>query len=119
MNTSAVENWFHNLEQIWKDKDIAKVQTLLADNFQYFEDPFNKPFTTLDEVESAWQEVREQNISELEIHPLVCHENEGTATYTLTYTDPIGTIHHSRGAYYVKLDETGKALEFRQWWISK
>lgn len=119
MTHSAIENWFHNLEQIWQDKDVAKVQTLLTDNFQYFEDPFAKPLTTLDEVESAWQEVYSQDISTLEIRPLVCHENEGAASYILTYTDPQGIIHHSRGAYYVKLDETGKALEFRQWWVNK
>ncbi len=119
MNNVTIENWFHALRQIWIDKDIEKVRTLLADNFQYYENPFEKPLTSLKEVEMAWQEVHTQNISRLEIHTLVCHENEGSASYILTYTDSQGTIFDSRGAYYVKLDSEGKALEFRQWWVGR
>lgn len=115
----TIENWFHLLHQIWINKDITKVKTLLADNFQYYENPFEKPLTSLNEVEAAWQEVHTQNISKLEINVLVTNENEGTASYLLTYTDPQGAVHNSRGAYYVKLDSDGKALEFRQWWVSK
>lgn len=114
---NTIENWFHALRQIWINKDIAKVKTLLADNFQYYENPFEKPLTSLIEVETAWQEVYTQNISKLEIHTLVCHEDKGMASYILTYTGPQGTVYDSRGAYYVKLNSEGKAIEFRQWWV--
>lgn len=117
MHNPTVENWFQLLKSIWIKKDIENIGSLLSSTFQYYEDPFGPPLTSLSEVINAWKEVSNQNILKLEINTLVTQESEGSASYEFSYKDPKGNVHNSKGAYYVKLDNQGKAIEFRQWWV--
>ncbi len=119
MDSPTIENWFRSLKDIWINKDIENIDSLLSSNFQYYEDPFEPPLTSLDEVKGAWKEVSDQDILKLEINTLLTKENEGSASYEFSFKDTRGNIHDSKGAYYVKLDNQGKAIEFRQWWVNK
>ncbi len=112
-----VSDWFFKLHDAWIKKDIQSVLKLLAQEFNYYEDPLDHPLTTLTEVEQAWNEVKDQKIITLSITPLVCTDREGTATFDLMYTDTLGIQHHYTGVYFVRLDILGKATEFRQWWM--
>lgn len=114
---NSVAHWFAELERIWKAKDIDAVGQLLAPEFKYYESPFEEPLTALQQIEEAWSEVKNQEIINLEITPLLASDNEGGAQYSLEYRDVDGEVHSSKGAYYVKLNEGGKAIEFRQWWM--
>lgn len=119
MYNSAVENWFQALKKVWMNKETDNIGDLLSSTFQYYEDPFSPPLTSLDEVKNAWGEVSDQNILKLEIQTLATEGNKGSASYEFSYTDPQGITHNSKGAYYVKLDDQGKAVEFRQWWMNR
>lgn len=112
-------NWFEELKRIWEEKDISAVKSLLADEFSYYEDPLRPPLTRWPQVEVAWQEIKNQEISVLDIKILIDKGNEGFATYTFIYRDANGIGWRSLGAYYVQLDGEGKAKEFRQWWASE
>jgi hypothetical protein len=111
-----VPHWFRQLEDIWLRQDIKKIGTLVADEFTYYEEPFDDPIITADALVAEWQAVKAQTIEHLEIVPLVCTEREGTAHYHFI-ASIAGERHESRGAYYVRLDEQGRALEFRQWYV--
>jgi len=119
MQNTLVENWFQALKNIWINKDIENVGSLLSSTFQYYENPGEPPLTSLDEVKNTWKEVADQDIIKLEISLLVTRENKGSASYEFSYKDTKGSIHSSQGAYYVKLDNQGKATEFRQWWVNQ
>ncbi|NTW89557.1 MAG: hypothetical protein HGB37_01420 [Candidatus Moranbacteria bacterium] len=119
MPNSAVERWFLSLKNIWINKDIENIGTLLSSEFRYYEDPFGPPLVTLDEVKNAWKGVSDQDILKLEIRTLIEHENEGSATYEFSYKDVQGNTHDSKGAYFVMLDGRGRAIEFRQWWVGR
>jgi len=116
MSASPVQKWFGELKQIWLEKDIAALRSILADSFLYYEDPFEPPLTTWKEVEEAWQEVHDQNIKTLEIEVLIDGEEEGCGMYHFIFEDQSGDTHALRGAYYLKLNSAGKAIAFRQWW---
>lgn len=118
MENKVVENWFDELRRLWLAKDIKSVRNLLSENVQYYENPFKPPLIVWQDIEKAWQEIKRQDISELEIKPLIIKDNEGTASYTFAYRDPAGHGFKSKGAYYVKLDSEGRAVEFRQWWVN-
>lgn len=107
------------MKRIWLGKDIQALREIVAEEFEYYEDPFESSFTTWEELEVAWQEVKEQDIKSLEITVLINGETQGSAHYKFLYIDTHGTLHESRGAYYLKLNEAGKATEFRQWWTVK
>ena len=117
--SSRVSEWFEELRRIWLEKDINSLQNILAKEFYYYEDPYEKPLQSWLEVEEAWQEVYTQNIKRLEIHVLIGGETKGSGSYDFAYEDSSGVLHESKGAYYLRLDSEGKAIEFRQWWTVK
>lgn len=119
MKNQPVTKWFEELKRIWLEKDISALKDIIADKFNYYEDPYLPPIQTWDELESAWQEIRGQNIQELEITVLIEGDAEGSAMYHFIYTDPLGIQHKSKGSYYLKLNTEGRAVEFRQWWTVK
>jgi hypothetical protein len=119
MSNLPVTKWFDELKRVWLEKDIAALHTILAEDCSYYEDPFLSPLTTWKGIESAWQEVKEQDIHRLEIDVLVDGHTEGSAMYHFIYTDSLGIRQESRGAYYLKLNAAEKATEFRQWWTTQ
>ncbi len=116
MNQLPVTKWFSELKRIWLEKDISALKEIVADEFDYYEDPYLPPIKTLEELQSAWQEINDQDIKELDIQVLIDGQIEGSGMYHFIYSDPAGVQHESRGSYYLKLNSEGKATEFRQWW---
>lgn len=114
---NSVTHWFAELERIWKAKDVDAVASLLAPEFKYYESPFEEPLTNWQQVEEAWGGVKNQEILKLEITPLFVSDIEGTAHYSFEYRDAHGQNHSKKGAYYVKVNDGGKAVEFRRWWM--
>lgn len=116
------EIWFEGLGDIWERKATEEVGGLVAvddaGGFEYWEDPFEEPITDVEKLVAEWQAVKEQEIEVLEIVPLVCTDTEGAARYHFIAMIG-GERHESKGSYYVRLNASGKAVEFRQWWTEK
>ncbi|PJC55973.1 hypothetical protein CO026_02775 [Candidatus Kaiserbacteria bacterium CG_4_9_14_0_2_um_filter_41_32] len=119
MDKLPVTKWFEELKRIWLEKDIPALKEIVADEFDYYEDPYLPAIKTWDELESAWQEIMDQDIKKLDIQILIDGAIEGSGMYHFIYIDPAGVQHESRGSYYLKLNSEGKAIEFRQWWTTK
>lgn len=119
MNKLPVTKWFEELKRIWLEKDILALKEIIADEFDYYEDPYLPAIKTWKELESAWQEINDQDIQELKIDVLIDGQTEGSGMYHFIYSDKAGVEHESRGSYYLKLDTKGKAAEFRQWWTTQ
>lgn len=113
-----VEEWFKELRRIWIEKDLESIPSLLAEKFSYYESPFDLPLTTLQAVEREWEVVKEQVIDRLDINVLSTDGNRGTATYTLILNEK-GRQRISQGVYFIEINDDGKAVLFRQWWMSK
>lgn len=116
MIQTNVQKWFQELKRLWVEKDIDALQKILADDFEYYENPFERPIANWKELQNAWQGVNDQDIQNLEIIITIDGEKVGSARYELSFIDPSGVLHDSSGAYYLKLNDEGKAIEFRQWW---
>lgn len=119
MESPIVENWFARLKAVWLAKDIEGVRSLLSESFRYYESPFDDPLMSWEAVRKEWCAVSDQNIVRLDIETLLIKGAEGIATYTLVLKDENEVEHTSCGAYYVRLDGMGKAVEFRQWWMNQ
>ena len=113
-----IEEWFKELKRIWIEKDLQSIPNLLAEKFSYYESPFEAPQTTIQAVVKEWEIVREQVIDHLEIEILSVGDNKGTAAYTLILNED-GKLKISRGVYFVEVNNEGRAVIFRQWWMSR
>lgn len=112
------EVWFKKLGDIWERKAAYEIGRLVDvdGGFEYFEDPFDEaPITDVEKLVGEWQAVKGQEIEVLEIEPLVCTDTEGTARYHFVAMID-GERHESKGSYFVRLNDSGQATEFRQWW---
>jgi len=116
---TKTEEWFEKLRILWVEKDIDALSGLVADEFEYFESPFEEPITSVEKLKEVWEGVKEQNIQSLEIESLITGDIEGLARYTFINKTVDGSIQESVGAYYVLLNTEGRAVEFRQWWMNK
>ncbi len=116
---SNIEKWFLSLKEIWLSKDITKVKNLLSEKFEYYEDPFDPPITDLIEIENIWKIIENEDIISLDIDLIMEKDNMGIASYNFIYKDTENITHNSKGIYFVKIDVTGRATEFRRWWASK
>lgn len=112
------EIWFEKLRDIWLRQAAEEVGELVADEFEYFEDPFDGPITNLTDLVNEWQEVKTQEIKMLEIVSLTEDDTKGFAKYHFVSSID-GQKYESKGAYFVHLNSEGKAVEFRQWWNEK
>lgn len=110
---SPVHTWLEEMRNIWLEKRPDDIAGLLSlDGFAYYENPFYAPMTTSQEVVDAWQEIRNQDIDYINIKILYETNVTGVAEWHFKMHDhPLHV-----GGYFLRLDDVGKCLEFRQWW---
>jgi hypothetical protein len=113
---TKTELWFQKLHDIWMRKAVGEVGKLMTDDFVYYEDPFSAPITDVATLKAVWTEIEQQDIEILEITPLHINDKIGTAHYHFV-AQIDGQRHESRGVYFVRLDDSDRATEFRQWFM--
>ncbi len=116
MESNLIQKWFAELKRVWLEKDIEGVKKLLSEEFEYYENPFELPLTSWTEVKKVWEEINGQDILVLDITVLIDKDNIGVACYDFICKGIQRQEKHTKGAFYVKLDSVGRAVEFRQWW---
>ena len=116
MNNPA-QNWFEDMRQIWLEKRPDDIGALLSDEgFEFYEHPFDdKPLNTKQDVIDVWQEIKNQDIEFVTIKILYETNTIGVAEWRFKM---VGEPLHI-GSYFLKLDDHGKCIEFRQWWTVK
>jgi len=105
-------NWLENMREIWLSKQPNKIAGLLSENFDYFEDPTQDPLIKKEDVVEAWQEIITQDIEYVEIEILHEDKNVGVALWRFKQVNEPEHV----GCYFLKLDDDGKCIQFRQWW---
>lgn len=104
------------MREIWINKQPDQIANLLShDKLEYYETPFDPPYSKTKDVVSAWQEIKNQNIEYVEISILHEDNNIGMATWKFKEWNKPEHV----GAYYLELDKDGKCTHFRQWWNTK
>ncbi len=107
--------WFGKMKEIWLAQDPNRMAELLADTLEYHENPLETPLRTIQAVVDAWKEIKDQNIEYVEIEML--YENESVAMALWRFKQ-VNQPEHI-GSYFLKLNNQGRCVEFRQWWSSR
>ncbi len=110
---SPVQNWLNQMKAIWLEKRPDDIGALLSDKgFVYNEHPFHDPLITKNDVISAWQDIKHQDIDYVTMNVLYETNNIGVAEWHFKMKDEPLHI----GSYYLELDDDGLCTHFRQWW---
>ena len=115
-----MQRWFDALMNIWRDKKPERVTDLCADAFFWYETPFSEPITHKESLKKEWQSILNQTDISLKYKILSIHDNIGIAQWEALFTTQKPyKKYHLNGIYFVKLDNQGKCIEFRQWFNTK
>ena len=117
MDKSKLETTLTNFLKAWENKSIDAVVSLLADKFEYFETPLEKPLTTEKEIRDLWAPVPkvEADIS-LDYQTMAITQKFGLFRITGTYseTDVKKKFLIDR-IFLLCINDQGKMTKFMQW----
>lgn len=113
--------WFNKLGKAWKEKDPQAIPPLFADKFEYYETPFDKPYTTKKGLVKLWKEVPEsQRDIKFDFDIITITNSIAIAHWYASFTR---TKQNKRaildGIFLVKLNNKGLATLFKMWWVTK
>ena len=108
--------WLEAMRSVWLSQKPADIAELLSENLHYYESPTDEqPLRTVDDVVKEWETIKYQDIEYVDID--VLHEDNNVCFAQWRFKE-LNKPEHI-GSYFLKLDESGKCIEFRQWWNVK
>lgn len=122
MTWEMFDKWMKMMKAAWENRDPNAAANLCSDEgFEYYENIFEKPLTTKDEVVKVWREVPiDQDDVRFNYDILLTSPDEGYAHWRASYksksADKVVTLD---GIFIVKLDSKGLCKQFKMWWIKK
>ena len=114
------QNWLEGLKSAWETKNPELAIQLCADEFIWYETPFQNPITTKEELLAEWRSVQDHNDISMKYEILSHFGDTVIAKWSATFTrSPENKKAELEGVYLIKLDSQGKCTEFHQWYNSK
>jgi len=114
-------NWVKKLGAAWVNKKPNLIPPLFADKFQYFESPFEKPYTSKEDLIKLWSDVpkSQKNIS-FDFEVIFIKDNIGLIHWCAAFTRiPFNKKAWLDGIFYLEFDKNNLCILFKQWWVSK
>ena len=120
MIDNKFNNWFESLRDIWLNKTPNQVESLVADKFIWYENPFQPSIITKEELLKEWQSIHNHKKLSIDYKIISIQNNIGIATCESTFTWVDTNVRvEMKGIWFVVLDTKGKCTEFRQWFNMK
>lgn len=120
MNNEFITKWCENLKNAWINKDYDAIATIFSKTKTYYEDPFSEPGENINQIISFWEEIKYQNIQELNIIPIAIDNKRVIMRWFLNYEDcRDSTVVIMDGIYLADFNENMDCVNFIQWWVMK
>ncbi len=120
MINNKFDEWFEKLREIWLNKTPNKVESIVADKFSWYENPFQPSINTKEELLKEWQSILNHKRLSVDYKIISVKNNIGIATAESIFTLIDTKVRvEMKGIWYVVLDDKGKCTEFRQWFNMK
>ncbi|MCL5970417.1 MAG: hypothetical protein M1450_02880 [Patescibacteria group bacterium] len=120
MKNANFENWLNQLKIIWESKNYQEIVNIVADKFAWHETPFQKPYTTKEELVNDWKTILDQDNIKVDYQILSVQNDLGLAQWSASF-DRLSSKEKAElsGIFAVKLNKEGKCTEFCMWFNSK
>lgn len=114
------KSWLELLKTTWETKDPEMALDLVADEFIWFETPFQTPITSKEDLLKEWESIQDHKDITMTHEILSYSDNMGIVKWCAKFKRiSSNTDAELEGIYLVKLDSKGKCVEFHQWYNSK
>jgi len=110
MERNTVEQWLESLKKYWFQKDSEKAASLFQKTTFYQETPFDKPYTTYEEIKNEWVHIKNQDIKKIEFKILAIESYTAIIEWNFQRD-----IHKFNGIYEIKFNQEGDCISFRSW----
>ncbi|MFC7527717.1 nuclear transport factor 2 family protein [Actinoplanes sp. GCM10030250] len=112
---NAVTAWVDNYRKAWESNDADDIRDLFADDAAYFTEPYAKPWVGREAIVTAWLERQDESgTTAFTWHPLIVSDDLAVIEASTTYPDRV-----YRNLWVLRLDETGQARQFTEWWMQE
>lgn len=86
MTKKQLYNWVSKLGKVWEKRNPYSIPQLFAENFKYYESPFEKPYTKKSELVKLWQDVpKSQKDIKFEFKIISMNRNMGIAHWKASF----------------------------------
>lgn len=110
MKREFAEEFLNKLKKYWFDKDIDSAVSLFKKTSFYQETPFMKPYTTIDEINSEWQHIENENIQKIDFTILAIDGLTLIVEWFLKQNDDLYD-----GIYEIKFNDNLECIYFKSW----
>ena len=114
LNYEFANKWLGSLKEYWFNKDIDKAVSLFEKTTYYQETPFMKPYTTINEINQEWQNVKEQNIKKIEFKVLAIDDKTLIVNWLFERD-----VEVYDGIYEIKFNDNLECIYFKSWEMLK
>ena len=105
-----IKDWLDKLIKLWKARDVDSVVLL----FDKYCETFDTPFSIAGDVYSDWQEIKTQNIKNINYKILMIQDYECVVEFIINYDNEIcSAINH------LKFNNDYKCIYLKQWYMTK
>jgi uncharacterized protein (TIGR02246 family) len=113
----TVEAWVEGYLRAWKSNDPQEIAQLFTEDAAYFTGPFAEPWQGRQAIVQNWLARKDEPGSwSFRYEVLATGEDLGVVRGWTRYLKPEREFSN---IWMVRLDETGRAEEFTEWWVDR
>jgi SnoaL-like domain len=108
-------DWIAAYERAWRTPGTESLSDLFAPGASYRTAPFENPHRGLDEIAALWEAEREgaDEVFTMDSEIVAVEGDTGVVRVEVHYGDPVARVY--RDLWIVRLDESGRCVEFEEW----
>jgi hypothetical protein len=115
VDRAQLSDWIAAYERAWRTPGTDSLADLFAADASYRTAPFEAPFRGLDSIAALWEAERDgpDEVFTMESEVVAVEGLTGVARVEVHYGDPVTRVY--RDLWIVRLDESGRCVEFEEW----
>lgn len=115
MSVETLERWVRAYCRAWESNEPTDIAALYSEGARYYQRPYFEPVEGRDAIVADWLERRDEpGDHRFRYEILGADGDTGFVRGWTSYADP--PIEYSN-LWVVRLDESGQATEFIEWWM--
>ena len=114
LNYDYASEWLKKLKEYWVSKNIEGVISLFTKTSYYQETPFLEPYTTFEQIANEWQNIKNQDIKNIDFKILAIDKNVLIVEWLFEID-----IEVFDGIYEIKFNDDLECIYFKSWEMEK